>query len=164
MKGELEDKTFGGDKPYIDLTPFAEWNLEKVIVQHVGKNKWLKIKEHVQARVNFSCELCGASSDNIGEMGKKAHKHKIDFRFLHDEESGIATLIRIINVCVPCYQAIHIRQTEIQSKKMSISRSPLVGAIARLSYFYGFSDYQIQEWKLREEKIWLKNECSDEKH
>lgn len=148
----IEDKEFGGNKPYIDLTPLNSWGPN--LAKHIGKENWISIEKHVCERVNYTCELCSASPKTAGIMGKKANKFTIELRFEHNEATKIATLRRLINVCVPCYQAIHIRQTELMSRHMQKERSPLIGAIARLCIFHNLTDIEVEQWKDKELQLW----------
>lgn len=149
---KLEDREFGGNKPYIDLTPLNEWG--KPIIKHIGKAAWANIEAFAAQRVHGACELCGSSPDTAGVMGRRANKFTVELRFSHDEASKIATLHRLVHVCVPCSQAIHLRQTELQSSRMPPERSPMVGAIARLKHFYGKDEEQIRKWLASELELW----------
>lgn len=151
---KFEDRFFGADKPYIDLTPANQWGAS--IVGHIGASAWAAIEAHVAQRVSHVCELCGASESVQGVMGHRAHKFKIEMRFEHDEESRIAILRRLLHVCVPCSQAIHLRQTALQSKKMPPERSPFIGAVACLVKFHGVTDAEVKRWLATELAIWDK--------
>lgn len=148
----LEDRAFGGDKPYIDLTPLNEWG--KPIIKHVGKKTWAAIEAFVAQRAHGACELCGAGPDKVGVMGRRANKFAIELRFSHDETTKIATLRRLVHVCVPCNQSIHLRQTELLSSRMPPERSPMIGAIARLAQFHGMSELQVRHWLSVELALW----------
>lgn len=152
IKIKLEDRLFGGDKPSIDLTPLNEWG--KPIIKHIGQSAWAGIETFAARRAQGTCELCGASPEKAGVMGRRANKFTIEFRFSHDEATKIATLRRLVHVCIPCNQSIHLRQTELQSSRMSPERSPMVGAIARLKHFHGMTEAQVRQWLATELALW----------
>jgi hypothetical protein len=78
----------------------------------------------------------------------------VELRFSHDDHRKIATLRRLLHVCIPCNQAIHLRQTELVSKNMPPERSPLIGAIARLANFHSMTEAQVKEWLANELFAW----------
>ena len=148
----MEDKFFGGKLPSIDLTPLDLWG--KQIIKHVGQRQWGLICAHVENRACGACELCGASPKIPGAMGRRSTKFEIDFRFEHDEGGMLAVLKRLVYVCVPCYQSIHLRQTELMSKNMPVGRSPMIGAVARLKHFHGKDESQVKQWLVSELLLW----------
>lgn len=147
-----EDQAFGGNKPYIDLTPLNEWG--KPIIKHIGMAAWASIERFVAERMHGTCELCGSSPNTAGVLGRRANKFTVELRFSHDETTKIATLRRLLHVCVPCNQAIHLRQTELQSSRMPPERSPMIGAIARLVHFHGVTEAQVRERLAAELALW----------
>lgn len=135
----LEDKNFGGNKPYIDLTDVGQWGQSKAIAEHVGKESWLMIEKHIKTRVNGTCELCNASETEKGIFGQKANKFKIEFRYSIDDNSKIATLHRVMYVCASCSQMIHLRQTQMRGIEQ------YQRAIKRLSKVHNLQPYQVEE-------------------
>lgn len=148
----LENKHYGENMPYIDLTPLSVWGLN--FQSLVGKASWARINKWVAERSGNRCELCAAGPDTRGVMGQKARKFRTEPRFSHDEASRIAMLERLVHACAACSQAIHLRRTELMSKRMPEARSPLVGAFARLRAFHDITDEQIQQWLRRELHEW----------
>lgn len=148
----MEDKLFGSAVPSIDLTPRDHWG--GVIIKHVGNTQWEAVRNHVRDRVGGVCELCGASRNVPGVMGRRSTKFDIELRFEHDENSKVATLKRLVHVCVPCYQAIHLRQTQLISAKMPPERSPMIGAVARLKHFHNKDWPDIEQWLGFELRLW----------
>lgn len=134
----LEDKSFGGDKAYIDLTDIGLWGQVKTIKHHIGEKNWTTIEKHIKDRVNGVCELCNASEMEKGIFGEKAHKFKIEFRYKIDDDSKIATLKRMMYVCTSCSQMIHLRQTQIQGIHQ------YKRAVERLSKIYNLKPYQVE--------------------
>ncbi len=59
----LEDRDFGGNRPYIDLTNVGQWGQIKAIAKHIGQKQWSTIEEHIKNRVNGTCELCNANEN-----------------------------------------------------------------------------------------------------
>lgn len=155
----MEDKLFGSKVPRIDLTPLNLWG--KQIIKHVGQKQWDVICAHVVERAGGACELCGASPKVPGVMGRRSTKFDIELRFEHDEARKLATLKRLVHVCVPCYQAIHLRQTQLMSEKMPAERSPMIGAIARLKHFHGVDEPEIEQWLMSELRMWKRREDND---
>lgn len=135
----IEDKDFGGNKAYIDLTDIGVWGQSKTIEKHIGKENWVEIQKHVKDRVNGVCELCGANESKKGIFGQKAHKLKIEFRYSTDEKSKISTLKRMMYVCISCSQMIHLRQTQLAGIE------PYKRAVERLCKINGLKPYQIEE-------------------
>ncbi len=135
MADEIEDREWGGQKPYIDLTPVDLWG--KQIPKILGSKPAVALKEHLAERAHQCCELCGAGPKTKGLMGQKAHKNfRVEMRFAYDDSHKRATLRRLIYVCHKCSQAIHLRQTEIESRNFSRERSPMIGALVRLRFFF----------------------------
>lgn len=132
---EAEDLTFGGNKAYIDLTHIGIW--EGVIAKEIGAKACANIDKFVAERAEHVCELCGAGGGIKGLMGQGAKKFKTEMRFEYDYVRNVGILRRLLHVCSKCSQAIHLRQTELQSSRMPPDRSPYVGAIARLIAFSG---------------------------
>lgn len=58
-----EDKNFGGNRAYIDLTDIGEWGKHGKIEEYIGQKNWIRIQEHIKNRVNDTCELCNASKN-----------------------------------------------------------------------------------------------------
>lgn len=143
--GLKEDKDFGGNKPYIDLTPIDEFGVIRNIIQHTGKEKWSDIKKHIKNRVSRACEFCGASEFTNGIFGQKAHKFKIEFRYSIDNNSKIATLHRLMHICVSCSQSIHLGKTQLQGEGQYIR------AVERLCKFHNLQPHQIEQQLLEEQ-------------
>lgn len=154
MQAKTEDRTFGGNTPYIDLTPLNLWGDENKVARHIGKKNWESVRSHIVSRVQNTCELCGASPKIAGVIGRRSNKFDVEFRFEHDYARKVATLRRLIHVCVPCYQSIHLRQTQIKSARMPPDRSPMIGAIARLEHFHGKDPIEIERWLHTELAQW----------
>lgn len=132
---ETEDLLFGGNKAYIDLIPAALWHAK--IAKNIGARAHANIDKFVAERAGYVCELCGAGAGIKGLMGKGATKFKTELRFEYDETRGVGILRRLLHVCNQCGQAIHLRQTQLQSSRMPPERSPYVGAVDRLIAFSG---------------------------
>lgn len=130
----FEDRTYGGNVPYIDLTPISLWG--KDIQKHVCKAGWETIRAHVAGRVREACELCQASAENPGVMGSRSNKFNVEMRFEHDFAAKTAVLRRLLHTCAGCTQAIHLRQTEMMSANIP-RRGPFIGALDRLQHFHG---------------------------
>ena len=153
-----EDPDFGGHKPYIDLTPSAQWG--NCIKDEIGDSVWQAIEDHAEARVGRSCELCKASPKYKGFMGHRAHQFKIECRFEHDVEAMTAILRRVLHVCIPCSWAIHLRHAQLITEENNYGAdwSPENTALKRLAYFHNMSRDQIRIWLSRELKTWYERE------
>lgn len=134
-----EDKNFGGNRAYIDLTDIGEWGKHGKIEEYIGQKNWIKIQEHIKNRVNDTCELCNASKTKEGVFGQKAHKFKIEFRHEVDERDKKSTLKRIMYVCASCSQMIHLRQTQL----MGIE--PYKRAVERLCKVHNMQPYEVEQ-------------------
>jgi len=152
MQSSLEDRGFGVDKPYIDLTPEGGWG--QPVVDFIGESAWVAIDEFVKRRANGACELCGASPVAQGFMGKRAHLFCTEPRFAYDETNKVATLKRLVNVCHQCKNAIHFCQTALKTKQLQTGRGPLFEAVARLSKFHNLTESQVYDWARKELSIW----------
>jgi hypothetical protein len=51
-----EDRSFGENRPYIDLTALHQWGAK--VADRVGRASWTMIREHVARRVDHTCEFC----------------------------------------------------------------------------------------------------------
>lgn len=134
----MEDHSFGGNKPYIDLTPAEQWG--EWIEKQVGENNMVEILNHVASRANYTCELCGASKKTKGVMGTCSEKFRVEYRYEH--LGDVAILRRIIHVCSGCYHAIHLRQTQLMTTKIN-KGWPMINALARLGKIHGLSESEI---------------------
>lgn len=135
---ESEDLSFGGNKPYIDLTPQDLWG--GVVQDAIGASGWDLVCQFVSVRAKNDqgipvCEFCGAGDGVKGLMGKGAKKFKVEPRFEFHTGTDKWVLRRLIYCCNQCSQAIHLRQTQKISKGMPDFRSPLIGAVERLIKF-----------------------------
>lgn len=135
---DSEDLNFGGNTPFIDLTPLDLWGA--VIKRAIGVSAWDLVCTFVVERAKNDqgiavCEFCGAGDGVKGLMGKGAKKFQVEPRFEFDPTTGNWVLRRLIHSCNQCCQAIHLRQTQLQSRGMPDFRSPLIGAVARLIKF-----------------------------
>lgn len=135
LNNKSEDRMFGGNIAYIDLTPRELW--DGPIKKLLGVSRWYALENHIAFRAQRRCELCGAGKGIKGLMGKGANQFRVEMRFDYDDINRRATLRRLFHVCHSCSQAIHLRQTELQSIGMAVNRSPMIGALARLRYFSG---------------------------
>lgn len=133
-----DDREFGGNKPFIDLTPEDLWG--GTIKAKIGAEGLSMLEGCVAARAGHVCELCGAGKGIQGFMGKGATKFKVEPRFAYDDRTQVATLKRLMHICNQCGQSIHLRQTQIQSQGMPSFRSPMIGAIARLVKFHNVTE------------------------
>ena len=61
LKGE--DRTFGGNKLFIDLIPRSCWftNVRKFI----HNTDWDRVRNHIYNRTNNTCECCGEKCDRL---------------------------------------------------------------------------------------------------
>jgi hypothetical protein len=151
----LEDRHYGGSKPYIDLTEARQWGRQ--VQKHIGSSAWDAIKKHVAERVGNTCELCSANGIVAGFMGQRAHRFNIEFRYEHNEATKVATLRRLVYTCASCSMAIHLRQTEMSSKDASLdARSPFVGALQRLSKFNDMAQVDILKQLRQQQAIGLR--------
>src|SRR5476651_1515529 len=136
MTLQNEDVFFGGNSPFIDIAPSPQWGFEKKLKAHIGESSWSVIRDHIKNRVGGCCEFCQASPGGGGLFKQKASPFKIDFRFQRDTPAGTDILRRIIYICEPCRNTIHLRQTDINSEKLSPEFSPFRVAIDRLCVFH----------------------------
>lgn len=131
---DKEDLSFGGNKPYIDLTPLDLWG--GVIQRFIGAEAWGVVSNFVKERAKNEqgvpvCEFCGAGDGVKGLMGKGAKTFQVEPRFEYVSGTGIWTLRRLMFICSQCGQAIHLRRTQLQG------RGPMIAAIARHIKFSG---------------------------
>ncbi len=138
-----ENKSFGGNKPYLDLTPERLWN---------GKLNAI-VENHVRDRVNGCCEFCLAGPKNVGVFGKKAHKFSFEKRFSTINGGIELKLERLIHLCNICFYAIHIRQAGSKGNIWNYNN-----AIERLCAFHSKTEKEIQEENNREYLIWENRE------
>lgn len=148
----MEDRSFGGQKPIIDLSPVHLWGTQ--IEQHIGKSEWANICSFVSERVGNRCEFCKAGPNSKGLFGKRAHKFRVELRFYHDDKSRIATLKRLAFICSGCYDATHLRQAQLKSSKMPPTRSPFASAVYRLKVYHKITDQDVQSWLANELALW----------
>lgn len=90
-----EDRSFGGDSYYADLTPSTAWfsNLRTMM----PISRWKELSMYVRNRHKNCCEICG-SNERL-----EAHE-----RWLFDKNTGVQRLMRIMCVCKKCHLSIHI--------------------------------------------------------
>lgn len=83
-----------------ELVPKTCWhsNLRKMLKQ----NRWNQISKDVRDKANHKCEICGEECDRL-----EAHE-----QWEYDDVKHIQRLKRIIAVCPPCHQVIHIGATQ----------------------------------------------------
>ena len=91
-----EDRTFGGNKLYIDMIPKTTYfkNVRSIF----NDCDWNLIRHHIYERANNRCECCGRKRNKYLD----AHE-----RWEFNEETQTQKLVRIIALCKLCHSATH---------------------------------------------------------
>ncbi len=98
IKGE--DRTFGGNKLFVDLIPKSCWFINARAC--LSQTDWYRVRQHVYERANYICECCGINTKSYNTT-LEAHE-----RWHYDMITHIQKLVRLIALCRECHEVTHI--------------------------------------------------------
>ena len=140
-----EDRTFGGNKLFVDLIPSTCWFTNVRYCIH--SSDWDRVRKFVYERVNYICECCGINT--------KTHNIRLDAheRWLYNNDTHTQKLIRIVALCFDCHQTSHIGLAEIKGKKYEATK--------HLQNVRNFTEKECKEHMDEAFKIW-RDRCNIE--
>lgn len=100
-----EDRTFGGNKLFVDLIPSTCWFTN--VRSCIDPNDWNRLRKLVYERANNRCECCGSASIINTPTQLEAHE-----RWEYDDKWKAQRLKRIIALCRSCHEATHMGLAE----------------------------------------------------
>jgi len=99
-----EDRTYGGNKLFIDLIPQTCWFTN--VRYCTDSRDWDRLRDHVYSRVNNTCECCHNKTNDI-----EAHE-----RWNYDDDTKTQKLVRLVALCNMCHTTTHIGLAGINGK------------------------------------------------
>jgi len=103
-----EDRTYGGNKLFVDLIPETCWFTNVRYCVH--PSDWEQLRIHIFERVNYICECCGVDAKKTTTR-LEAHE-----RWDYDEKTQTQKLVRLVALCHECHQSTHIGYARIIGK------------------------------------------------
>lgn len=102
-----EDRTFGGDRLYVDLIPKGAWTVNARSM--LRSSEWGRVREHIYRRAEYRCECCG---DGSGQL--EAHER---WEYIEDGRGGgLQKLRRLLALCHWCHAATHMGLSGLKGK------------------------------------------------
>ncbi len=92
-----------------ELVPDSCWysNLRSIL----PPEGWDAVRKRAYARAGGRCSICGVQTNRL-----EAHE-----QWSYDEENAVQKLERVIAVCRPCHEVIHIGRTQLQGREREAS-------------------------------------------
>ncbi len=138
-----EDRSYGGNKLFIDLIPTTCWFTN--VRSCVHPKDWDRLRNHVYERVNYICECCGIDTQKSNVV-LEAHE-----RWDYNEETYTQKLVRIVALCHDCHQTTHIGLAEIKGHGEE--------AKEHLKKVRGFTEEEFLQHKTKAFETWCERSC-----
>jgi Domain of unknown function (DUF5710) len=144
---EEEDRSYGGNKLYVDLIPKTAWF--KNVRSMVYEPEWHRLRLHVYFRARHCCEACGVNTrDPQNRTRMEAHE-----RFSYDETTGMQTLRRLVGLCRECHEATHMGLAQARGRGGE--------AAAHLQRVTGMSDDEVAKHVTAAFHLWQRRSAQD---
>lgn len=144
-----EDRSFGGNKLFVDLIPRSCWFSN--VRTCVAPRDWDRLRKHVYQRVGFKCECCGY--DCYYKRGSQRHIEAHE-RWHYDEEAGVQKLMRLVGLCNLCHEATHMGLAQVRNRGEEAFRHlQEVTSMSRKEANDHVSD-AFELWRKRNERVW----------
>lgn len=88
----------------IESIPMTSWGVS--LSNKLDKDKWDKFRREVYRKSNYSCEVCGATDEQL-------HCHE---SWAFNEKSNIQFLSKVKCLCKTCHEATHFFRASITHK------------------------------------------------
>lgn len=139
-----EDRTFGGNKLFIDLIPKSCWFSN--VRTCVKSSEWNRIKSLVYGRANFICECCGV---NTRKKGIEINAHE-----RWEFKDGVQKLKRLVALCKPCHNVTHIGLSGIKGIYEETIQHYCKVIDEDLEYCESLNKEAFSLWKQRNKEEW----------
>ena len=135
-----EDRSYGGNKLFIDLIPITCWFTN--VRSCVHPRDWDRLRKYVYERVNYICECCNIDTQKSNCI-IEAHE-----RWDYNEATQIQKLVRIVALCHECHQSTHMGLAGIKGKGAE--------AMAHIKNVRGFTEEEYKTHICEATEIWKK--------
>lgn len=113
---------------------------------HLPKGVWDILRRKVYAKSGGKCEICGASARYLD-----AHE-----KWSYDENNRIQKLEKVMAVCRPCHEVIHINRTFLKGDEVKASEHFMkVNGCNYAEYRRAMGEANERHRKLNEVGEWL---------
>ncbi len=101
-----EDRTFGGNKLYVDLVPATSW--AQNVRTMVSARHWDRLKDLSRNRTDRTCELCSRTPARLDTHERWSYRN--------NHGLYVQKLERILCLCSLCHLSTHFGYAQIRGK------------------------------------------------